>query len=153
MSGVSGVIRALAVVLANGCSSSSPPIASCADSLAGTWHSDGGDWMILDRGAAIEAYPLFDDSRERGGDPAIVVAPRAIDLRRTGDEIAGEISRRYMRGGDGCIAKVPVHVLSCSGSTLELVLADTSPPTRFGPCVESARRNPSRREKWRRTHP
>ncbi|MGE3766062.1 MAG: hypothetical protein AB7L94_27650 [Kofleriaceae bacterium] len=145
---------ALALAMLGGCSSSSPPpMSTCADSLAGTWHSDAGDWMLLDRGAAIEGYPLFDDSREPGGDPAIVVAPRAIDLRRMGDEVGGEISRRYMRGGDACIARVPVHVLACTGSTLEVILADTSPPTQFAPCIESARKNPSRREKWHRTHP
>lgn len=142
---------AIVVAITAGCSQSSPPLASCADSLGGTWHSDAGDWMILDHGATLEGYPLFDDSREPAGDPAIVVAPRAIDLRRE-DEVGGEMSRRYVRGGDACIAKVPVHVLSCSGSTLEVVLADTSPPTQFTPCTESARKNPSRREKWHRTH-
>ncbi len=146
-------MRLVTIVLVAGCSQSSPPLASCADSLAGTWHTEAGDWMLLDRGAAIEGYPLFDDSREPGGDPAIVVAPRAIDLRRDRDEVGGEISRRYTRGGDACITKVPVHVLSCTGTTLELVLADTSPPTQFAPCTESARKHPSRREKWQRMHP
>jgi hypothetical protein len=145
-------VRPLALVIAAGCSQSPPPLASCADSLAGTWHTDAGDWMIIDRGAALEGYPLFDDSHEPGGDPAIVVAPRAIDLRRDRDEVGGDISRRYTRAGDACITKVPVHVLSCTGSTLEVVLADTSPPTQFAPCVESTRHNPSRREKWQRTH-
>jgi hypothetical protein len=144
-------MRAFAIALVASCSQS-PPLASCADSLAGTWHTDAGDWMLLDRGATIEGYPLFDDSREPGGDAAIVVAPRAIDLQRKRDEVGGEISRRYMRGGDSCISRVPVHVLACSGSTLELVLADTSPPTQFAPCTESSRKNPSRREKWLRTH-
>lgn len=135
-----------------GCSSS-PAMSTCADSVAGTWRGETGDWMLLDRGAALEGYPLFDDSREPSGDPAIVVAPRAIDLRRDGDEIRGEISRRYMRGGDACIAKVPFRVLACTAQTLEVILADTSPPTQFAPCIESARKNPSRREKWQRTHP
>ncbi|GEM_PF-1687920 len=145
-------MRLLAIAVVAGCSQSAPPLATCADSVAGTWRTDAGEWMLIDRGAAIEGYPLFDDSREPTGDPAVVVAPRAIDLRREGDVITGEISRRYMRGGDACVAKVPVHVLSCSGAMLELVLADTSAPTQFAPCAESTRKNPSRREKWQRTH-
>lgn len=145
-------MRAIVLVVVASCTQSSPPLASCADSIAGVWHSDTGDWMLLDRGASIEGYPLFDDSKEPAGE-GIVVAPRAIDLTRDRDEIGGEISRRYMHGGDSCITKVPLHVLACTADTLELVLADTSAPTQFTPCTESARKNPSRREKWRRTHP
>jgi hypothetical protein len=136
-----------------GCSSSPPPMATCADSLAGTWRGESGEWMLLDRGSALEGYPLFDDSREPGADPTIVVAPRAIDLRRQGDAVSGEISRRYTRAGDACTARVPFRVLTCSGQTIDVILADTSSPTQFTPCTESARKNPSRREKWQRTHP
>lgn len=140
----------LAIALA-GCSSSRP-IATCGDSLAGVWRGESGEWMLLDHGASLEGYPLFDDSREPGGDPGVVVAPRAIDLRRDGVELDGTISRRYMRGGDACSVTVPLRVLACSGSTLEVVLADTSPPLQFAPCAESSRKNPSRREKWQRVH-
>lgn len=145
-------MRVAVIALATACSQSSPPMTTCADSLAGTWKSDAGEWMLLDRVSTIEGYPLFDDSRESGGDPAVVVAPRAIDLRRMGDEVGGEISRRYTLRGDSCIARVPFHVLSCAGDTLEVVLADTSAPTQFAPCTESTRKHGSRRERWRRTH-
>jgi hypothetical protein len=144
---------AIIAAFAAGCSQSPPPLASCADSLQGVWHTDAGDWMLLDHGATLEGYPLFDDSHEPASEPAVVIAPRALDLRRDRDEVGGEISRRYMRAGDGCITKIPFHVLSCSGSTLEVVLADTAAPTQFSPCSESVRKNPSRREKWHRTHP
>ncbi|MFN0247447.1 MAG: hypothetical protein ACKV2T_11225 [Kofleriaceae bacterium] len=143
-------MRLLLAILFAGCSSP-PPLSTCADSLAGTWRSDGGEWMLLDRGASLEGYPLFDDSRT--GDPTIAVAPRALDLLREGDVVDGRMTRRYTRGGDSCLAKVPFRVLSCAGSTLEVIFADTSPPMQFAPCVESARSNPSRREKWERTHP
>ncbi len=142
--------RVLAIVLA-GCSSS-PQLSTCADSLAGTWRAESGDWMLVDRGRTLEGYPLFDDSHEIA-DRVLVVAPRVIDLRRDGDAVTGEISRRYMTGGDACVTTVPFRVLSCSGHTIEVILADSSPPTRFAPCAESSRTNPSRREKWRRTHP
>jgi hypothetical protein len=144
-------MRLVLAILFAGCSSS-PPLSTCADSLAGTWRSETGDWMILDRGAQLEGYPLFDDSRpESIAD--VVIAPRALDLARNGDVIDGRITRRYTRGGDSCVVKVPFRVLSCAGSMLEVIFADTSPPMQFSPCVESARSNPSRREKWQRTHP
>lgn len=147
-------MRALAIaVIVAGCSTAPPPLATCADSLQGVWRSDAGDWMLIDRGASLEGYPLFDDSHEAAADPAIVIAPRALDLRREGDEVGGDISRRYMRGGDACIVKVPLHVIACTGTTIELVLADTSAPPQFTPCAESSRKNPSRREKWQRTFP
>ena len=135
-----------------GCSTSPPSLATCADSLAGTWATERGEWMLIDRGTALEGYPLFDDSREPAGDPAIEIAPRAIDLRRDEAAVVGEISRRYMRGSDACIAKVPLRVLACSGDVIEVILADPSPPAGFAPCIESARKSSSRREKWRRTH-
>ena len=148
-------MRALLAIALAGCSSP-PPIERCADSLAGTWRPEGadggGEWMLLDHGRTVEGYPLFDDSRPAGGDAGLEVAPRAIDLARAGDRLEGEVSRRYMRGSERCVVKVPLHVLACTGATLELVLSDPSPPLQFAPCAESSRKNPSRRERWLRVH-
>jgi hypothetical protein len=48
-----------------------------------------------------------------------------------------------------CDAHVPVHVTRCAGDTLELVLADPSPPLGFEPCTWP-QPGPSRVERWRR---
>jgi len=48
-----------------------------------------------------------------------------------------------------CDAKVPVHVTRCAGATLELVLADPSPPISFVPCTWP-RPAASRVARWQR---
>jgi hypothetical protein len=116
------------------------PITSCDQRLDGTWRSDHHDerWMILD-GRALEAYPLVPD-----GPP-----PRAMDLQRTGGELTGDVSRRYMQRGIACIAKAPVRVTKCTNDVLELVLSDPPAPAAFEPC-SFPRPDSSRRERWRR---
>jgi hypothetical protein len=42
-----------------------------------------------------------------------------------------------------------VHLTSCGGDELELVLADVAPPLSFGPCTWAAP-SPSRVERWHR---
>jgi len=101
----------------------------------------------------------------------VVVAPRVIDWKRgaaapgsTASDpqhgaarpvaagtaaIAGTLRRRYMRRAERCEAHVPVHVTSCAGDTLELVLADPSPPIEYTPCTWS-HPGPSRVVRWRR---
>lgn len=129
-------------------------LASCADDLRGVYVADGERWMMLDSGATLEAYPLFPD----GGPPGdLVVAPRVIDLARptgsgTGAQPgapAGTLRRRYMRRAERCDAQLPVHVTRCAGDTLELVLADPSPPLGFSPCTWPGP-GPSRVARWRR---
>jgi len=129
------------------------PIASCQDDLRGVYvagpegaeASEAGErWMVIDNGAALEAYALFPDSDVAGG---VVAAPRVIDLVRRAQpaqptqidaiasELTGTLHRRYMRGAGSCDAQVPVHVTRCAGDALELVLADPSPPLGFAPCT------------------
>ncbi|CAN5913181.1 hypothetical protein BH11MYX3_BH11MYX3_16930 [soil metagenome] len=142
--------RAAALALLGACSSRTP-IATCADDLAGTWRSEAGEqWMIVD-GAALEAYTLFDDTHPVDA-PGIEIGPRTIDLSRTPRGADGEVRRRYLRAGAICIAKVPAHLLTCQGDTLELVLADPTAPVVFEPCAWG-RPEPSRRERWQRISP
>ncbi len=119
-----------------------PPLTDCNDDLQGVWHSDAGDWAILDYGATLEGYPLFPDARVG----QLVLAPRSLSLSRA-REVSGELARRYTRGGDWCVATAAVHVTSCSGQTLELVLADPPQPLDFAPCRSGAPPD-SRRERW-----
>jgi hypothetical protein len=103
----------------------------------------GPRWSVLDNRRSVEVYPLFAD----GGSGE--TAPRAIDLRRTGDALVGEVTRRFMQGALRCDAKASARVTSCANNTLEIVLADPQPPLTFDPCAwgQSA---PSRRERWHR---
>ena len=121
------------------------PIAQCTDDLAGVYEVEGTAqrWHMLDNRRGLEGYPLFAD----GGSGE--TAPRAIDLRRTGDALVGEVTRRFMQGKLRCDAKASARVTSCAADTLEIVLADPLPPLQFEPCTwgQSA---PSRRERWRR---
>jgi len=135
------------------------PIAACSDDLRGVYVVDGKRWMILDHRATLEAYPLFDDVHHAAAAaPGLEVAPRAIDLQRTpamerpapgADELAGTVTRRYLRGADRCDAQARARVTACSGDTLELVLADPVPPITFAPCAWGQPAS-SRRERWRR---
>jgi hypothetical protein len=143
----------LTVALAVGCTACSrrEPITSCAQSLEGAWHSDHADeqWMILERGATLEAYPLVPDAHVPGAAADLETAPRAIDLDRSGDALHGTVSRRFMQRGVACIAKADVHVISCANDVIELVLADPPVPAAFEPCT-SPRPDSSRRERWSR---
>jgi hypothetical protein len=122
-----------------------PRITSCDDDLRGVYVAGTQRWMILDNGAALEAYPLFPDgavTRE------LVTAPRVIDLERAaaapaapdearpsmGSTIRGTLHQRFMQGAARCDAHVPVHVTRCDSETLELVMSDPSPPIGFTPC-------------------
>src|SRR5437867_3303755 len=100
-----------AVVLAIAACSRRDPIASCDDDLHGVYAASDERWMMLDNGAALEAYPLFPDGG--GPDPAgsmpaeVVVAPRVIDFQRdpaTHASLAGTLRRRYMRRAERCDA-------------------------------------------------
>jgi hypothetical protein len=120
-------------------------VRSCEDDLAGVYADDDGRrWMILDDGASLEGYPLFDDFHRGSG---LEVAPRAIDFYRP--ELAGEVHRRYTRdpGGDTCTTRAPVRVTACADDQLELVLGDPAPPVRFAPCAQPAA--DSRAARWR----
>jgi hypothetical protein len=119
-----------------------------------------------------------DPNGPNGSTPAeIVVAPRVVDFfrrarpgtpgtspgssdspespdvgpqRATGRALlGGTLRRRYMRHVEHCDAHVPVHITRCAGDTLELVLADPSPPLDYAPCTWP-RPGPSRLVRWRR---
>lgn len=130
-----------------------PPLTTCADDLRGVYVAApvgaGGDerWMILDDGAALEAYPLFPDLIPGG--PATEVAPRRIQLARAGGELAGKIHRRFLQRATACDATAPIHVTRCAGDTIELVAGDPAPPIGFAPCAWAAAA-PSRAMRWRR---
>ena len=143
-----------AVVLAMAACSRRAELTSCDDDLRGVYVAGGERWMVLDTGATLEAYPLFPDAPVSGD---LVIAPRVIDLARDADPRAaagsrapaGTLRRRYMRRAERCDAQLPVHVTSCAGDTLEIVLADPSPPLGFSPCTWPGPA-PSRVVRWRR---
>jgi hypothetical protein len=147
------------------------PIASCDDDLRGVYVTGNERWMILDNGPTLEAYPLFPDGSITD---AVVIAPRVIDLERwsrpgdprPGDPshgdaplgagkplaarmVRGALRQRFMRRAERCDATVPVEVTRCTGETIELVLADPSPPIGFAPCAW-AQAGPSRIVRWQR---
>jgi hypothetical protein len=136
---------ALAVACLAACDQRAP-ITSCASNLAGEYVNGEQRWMILDHGTSIEAYPLFPDVP--AGTP-FEVAPRMIELRRTPNspQLAGEVRRRYMTGTAMCTAKITARITACTNESLDIVLADTSPPLGFAPC-QWPRSEPSRRERW-----
>jgi hypothetical protein len=128
------------------------PIASCDDDLRGVYAAGDRRWMVIDRGATLEAYPLFPDGDGPPELPALVAAPRVIDLARGGADgapLTGVLRRRYMRRAERCDAQLPVQVTRCAGDTLEIVLADPAPPISFAPCAWT-QPGPSRVERWRR---
>lgn len=132
----------LAASLASACHSR-PAIDSCASDLGGVYTVSGARWMMLDRGATLEAYPLFDDT------PAseLEIAPRVIDFARSGATVTGSVRRRYMRGTQLCVAKVTARVTACAGGALDIVLTDPAPPLGWAPCTWP-RLESSRRERW-----
>ncbi len=136
----------LVLVLVVGCSRRAP-IDSCADDLHGVWRDgSGAKWMLLDDGATLEAYPLFADS---AGSGELVGAPRAIDLTRAGDHVAGTIHRRYDRRTDTCEARAPIPVTACQDDALEAVITDPPAPLDVAPCRWGV--TPlARVERWRR---
>ena len=137
------MIRAALVLLA--ACGGNEPLTSCASDLGGTWRSDNGEWMILGSRDALEIYPLFDDTKLPG--VRFEVGARVIDLSH-GNQ-AGDVKRRFVSMGVSCVATAPVHLVSCAGDTLELVLADPAPPIGFSPCA-FGRAEPSHRERWTR---
>jgi len=132
---------ALAAMLLVACDRT-PHVTSCDDSLAGVWVTpSGARWMMLDYGATLEAYPIFDDSVGGG-------APRVIDLAR-GAKISGEIKRRYMRGAEECEGRAPIRIAKCKDDKLQVVLGDVLPPAEFTPCTWG-QPSATRAEWWKR---
>ena len=142
--------QALVVVLTAACSSSSPAITSCDDRLAGVWLGERDvPWMVLDHGATLEVYPLFDDGHPAGTPVAVETAPRGIDLARESGSLRGVVKRRYMNDAASCDARATATVTRCEGAELELVLADPQPPLSYAPCAWGPP-DVARRVRWRR---
>jgi hypothetical protein len=120
------------------------PAAGSAIPLGSTPDPDGvviAPRMIdFTRSAASSAAGPSASGPSSGDDPELAAASRPL---------AGTLRRRYMRRAEGCEAHVPVHVTRCAGDTLELVLADPSPPIAYAPCTWP-RPGPSRVVRWRR---
>ena len=131
----------LALVVAL-CACRRDPVTSCADDLQGIWDGNDRSWSILDDGTNIEIDPLFADAP---GD----AAPRVLDLKRSGDGLAGTEHRLYSRRADHCDAKVPVRIASCRDDTIEIVLTEPAPPIAWSPCTWP-RAEPSRALRWHR---
>jgi hypothetical protein len=118
-------------------------VTSCDDNLHGVWITEAGaKWSLVDRGKTLEAYPMFADAVPEG-------APRVIELQRLRNNVAGQVKRRYVRGGDSCVAHAPIRVTKCEANTLQIVVADPQPPAQFAAC-QWPLAAPSRVERWRR---
>lgn len=131
----------LAVVVLTACDRR-PAVMSCEDDLHGVWRTPRGErWVVLDHGERLEAFALFDDAVADG-------APRVIDLAR-GEPFAGEVKRRYSRGGAHCEARAPIRLTTCRDNELALVMIDPQPPRAFLPCRWGAPPK-ARVERWRR---
>jgi len=130
---VSRIVLVLVLVLVLGCSHRTA-IDSCGDDLHGVWRDgSGSQWIVLDLGKTLEAYPLFADGGATPHD--IVAAPRVIDLTRAGGQLTGMVHRRYARGGALCDTHALVYATACREDALELVGADPPAPTSFDPCT------------------
>lgn len=134
----------IALAVAAGCERRAP-IESCAQDLEGVYQVGDRTWMVLDRGTQLDVYPLF---RDLPASP-LEVAPRSLELAREGGAIRGVTRRRYMRGADSCVAKLPATIARCAGDTLEVVHAETAPPLELAPCRWGTT-EPARVERWRR---
>lgn len=133
--------RALLLVAVAACDRRAP-ISSCEDDLHGVWITpDDHRWMLLDNGATLEGYPLFDDSVPDG-------APRVIDLHR-GERFTGEVKRRFMKGATQCDAHAPIRIAKCKEDRLQLVISDVPTPLSMTPC-QWPQPAEARFEHWRR---
>ena len=143
----------IAVVVVTACDRQ-PAVTSCRADLHGVWIAPSGErWALLDHGGTLEAFALFDDAiLATAAAPA--GAPRVIDLARDDASapdgtLAGEVKRRFTRGGDHCDARAALHVTACDAAGLQVVIADPQPPLAFAPCAWGAPPT-SRVERWRR---
>jgi hypothetical protein len=121
-------------IAAIGCAPDRRPVERCRDPLDGIWRADerapSGElyrFHILDRGAALEIYPIFDDAVPPDGSSklsGIIYAPAVIDLQRNGELLHGTESRRLVRGAQSCVRKLPATIAGgCAGDQLTLAIA------------------------------
>ena len=140
---------ATAALAALGCRRPAP-LASCADDLAGVWavpdeptaSGEPRRYHVIDRGGAIELYPMFDDSVVAPGDrkattaDAVIAAPAAIDLTRAADgTLTGTLVRRFQRGAATCILRTPARLHDCAGDRATLEVTPLAPPVDWARCA------------------
>ena len=129
------VAVAVAVALGLVACDRTPAATSCADSLIGVWSTADGvaRWHIRDAGKdKLEAFPVV---RELPPAPdGTIAAPSMIDLRRSGQEVAGTVVRRWHRGAQVCLVRNQAHVRGCRGDRMTLTLGDTGAPTDWTAC-------------------
>lgn len=133
----------LVAVLASACGGRAA-IDSCDGDLGGRYANGAERWMILDHGASLEAFPLFDDTPEQR---ELEIGPRVIDLARKSGAVTGSVRRRYMRGAQVCVARATARITACAGDGLDIVLTDPASPLEWEPCTWP-RLDSSRRERW-----
>ena len=102
--------------------------------------------MVLDHGATLEVYPVFDDALRLGD---VLAAPRVLDLQRAPGGLTGMATRRFAHRGDACETHAAVQITACSSASLEVTLADPPPPTALVPCTPGVAL-PARSERWQR---
>lgn len=128
-------LPSLALALCLGCRTASPASEQdCPAPLAGVWQVAGTSqrWAMVERGAAIEAYPLFDDS-DGAGDLARSVSPRRVIAVRGKTALVGRVERWVMRGAQHCAVRAAVRI-ECRAGELRLELPELTPPTDFVTC-------------------
>jgi hypothetical protein len=81
-------------------------------------------------------------------DPTALASAGAGSSTASSTGIAGHLRRRYMRGTQVCVAKVPMRITACAGDALDVVLAEAEPPLAWSPSCTWPRTAGSRRERW-----
>ena len=129
---------ALALLALAACREPPPPLTSCADSLEGVWRTTDAPprrYHILDHGATVEAFPMWDTTRLADGRKAVlppdpdaaladtdlpVRSPVRIQLDRRGETVAGTASYRLRAGGRDCTVSGPARLTACAGASAVL---------------------------------
>lgn len=130
------------------CGSSSPAASppDCAAPLTGVWQPEGSPhrWAVLERGAALEAYPIFDDTAGAGD---AVVSPRRVIAVRGKTAFLGRVERWVMREARSCSLRAPVRI-ECRPGGLRFELPELLPPSDFVTCQSPP--SAASPQRWRR---
>ena len=151
------MIRALLVVAVAACRPAPPALDSCADELGGVWRVDdvaaavtpSGEprrYHVVELGARVEIYPMFDDSVVAPGDrkettpDAVIAAPATFELSRAGDALYGAQTRRFARGAATCLVHTPARLTACHDRSARLELTPIDPPVDWTTCAPGRQR-------------
>ena len=133
-------------LLALGCHRE-PAIQSCRDPIGGQWQvSDvgphhGESWALLDRGATLEMYPLFNmtSTTAVADDAPIFVAQPMINATRSSDqsleELIGRGSLRITQGGTVCVRRQYVAIEGCRDDVIHVAMPVWQPPSNPTQCA------------------